>query len=110
LADKSTIFLGEIGELPLDLQAKLLRGLQEGEFDPVCSSFTKKVSVRVLAATNRDLEKSVRDGKFREDLFYRLNVFPLRMPPLRERGDTCCGWPPLLRSGSPPRWAAPSCH
>jgi len=87
LADKGTIFLDEIGDLPIETQVKLLRVLQDGEFERLGNPNTIQVNVRVIAATNRDLERSILDGNFREDLYYRLNVFPIKIPTLKERKD-----------------------
>jgi len=87
VADGATLFLDEIGELPLELQPKLLRVIEDGEFERLGSSETRKVDVRIIAATNRDLQAEVQKGAFREDLWYRLNIFPITMPPLRDRLD-----------------------
>jgi len=87
IAHGATLFLDEIGELSLELQPKLLRVLQDGEFERLGSSRTIKVDVRIIVATNRNLEEEVRRGRFREDLWYRLNIFPITMPPLRDRLD-----------------------
>ena len=87
LADQGTLFLDEVGDIPIDIQPKLLRALQEREFERLGSTRTKKVDVRLVAATNRDLEKMIGNREFRSDLYYRLNVFPIRIPPLRERPE-----------------------
>jgi formate hydrogenlyase transcriptional activator len=87
LADQGTLFLDEVGDIPIEIQPKLLRVLQEREFERLGSTHTRKVNVRLVAATNRDLEKMIADKEFRTDLYYRLNVFPIRIPPLRERKE-----------------------
>jgi formate hydrogenlyase transcriptional activator len=87
LADQGSLFLDEVGDIPIEIQPKLLRALQEQEFERLGSTRTKRVNVRLVAATNRDLEKMIERHEFREDLYYRLNVFPIRIPPLRERPE-----------------------
>jgi len=87
LADQGSLFLDEVGDIPTDIQPKLLRALQEREFERLGSTRTKKVDVRLVAATNRNLEKMIENREFRSDLYYRLNVFPIRIPPLRERPE-----------------------
>jgi formate hydrogenlyase transcriptional activator len=94
LADQGSLFLDEIGDIPLELQPKLLRVLQEREFERLGSTVTRKVNVRVIAATHRNLEEMIRENQFRSDLYYRLNVFPISIPPLRERPEDI---PPLVR-------------
>jgi len=95
IADGSTLFLDEIGELPVDLQSKLLRVLEAGTFERLGSTKPLHVNVRIIAATNRDIAQDAKEGKFRNDLYYRLNVFPIKIPPLRERPDDV---PPLVRA------------
>jgi formate hydrogenlyase transcriptional activator len=87
LADQGTLFLDEVGDIPIEIQPKLLRALQEREFERLGSTHTRRVSIRLIAATNRDLEKMIADREFRSDLYYRLNVFPIRIPALRERKE-----------------------
>src|SRR5258706_16133325 len=87
LADQGTLFLDEVGDIPIEIQPRLLRALQEGELERLGSTHTRRANIRLVAATNRDLEQMIADREFRSDLYYRLHVFPIRIPPLRDRKD-----------------------
>ena len=100
IADRGTLFLDEIGELSPDMQVALLRVIQEGEFERLGASQTRRVDVRLTTATNRNLEQAVEDGKFRADLYYRLSVFPIHLPPLRERREDVARSRSISSSGS----------
>lgn len=108
LADKGTLFLDEIGELPLELQPKLLRVLQDLEFERLGGVHTLRVDVRIIAATNRDLKEDIAERRFREDLFYRLNVFPIELPPLRQRKEDISMLVRHFVAKHPPAWASTS--